>query len=298
MTGERGRVRRAPAEAGHRRLRRPKAARTAPAGGSLTVESLTKMLGAAALLAYAAGLLVVNAYLLQFEVSDFGLFRARFVLTGTLFLSVVALATFFPVAAVVLLVGTWGRSPWWLRHPPVARGALKLDFTMGAAILVCLPFAIYRIGLRQSTPDSLALYFVAAAMGGLVLLAGWLVASRHRRDRGASNPFPAWTSVAILSVLLLPYSFLVVSTFATDVYPDIPEQLGGARPVAVTLLVEKDAVESVRALGLNVAADGTAEVRLLFHGEGFYVVARPPAGSLVLRSDVVLGVARSDPLGI
>lgn len=93
-------------------------------------------------------------------------------------------------------------------------------------------------------------------------------------------------------MLLIPIVFIVVSGFAALIYPDVPEQLGGARPTDVLLLVEKDAIEGVRALGLDVGADGTVRVRLLFHGEEFYVVEAPPYLSYaVLRSDLVLGVA-------
>jgi hypothetical protein len=272
-----------------------------PAGRAapLTVESLTKTLGAAALVAYGVGLIVVNAYLLRYEVSDFGLFRARFVLTGTLFLSAVAVATVCPLTAAIILVLTW-RSEWLPVGSRKMSNFVRMDFTLVAAMLVAVPFAVFRYALGQAAADSAFLYFGAATLGGLGSLGGFILKaggkpSSRAAQRSPGPRLPAWTSLPVLGLFFVPYLFLVMSRFATAVYPTVAEQLGGARPTDVTLLVEHDAVASVRALGVPLAEDGTARVRLLFHGEGFYVV-EGSFGSVVLRADAVLGVAR--PAGI
>jgi len=57
----------------------------------LDFEKLSKMAGYLALVAYAIGLVAVNSYLYQLGVSEFDLFKPRFVTTGLLILLIIGM---------------------------------------------------------------------------------------------------------------------------------------------------------------------------------------------------------------
>jgi hypothetical protein len=57
---------------------------TSPAARRWSVDEAAKAFAAIAALAYVLGTVCINGYLLNLGASDFSLFRARFVLTGSL----------------------------------------------------------------------------------------------------------------------------------------------------------------------------------------------------------------------
>jgi hypothetical protein len=57
------------------------------------LESITKLSALIAIVAYAVGLIVVNSYLYSLGVSEFDLFRAKFIATGFLAILIVTTAT-------------------------------------------------------------------------------------------------------------------------------------------------------------------------------------------------------------
>jgi hypothetical protein len=276
-----------------------------PAQQSVSIESATKAAAGAAAIAYAVGLIVVNYYLLPFGASDFNLFRARFVFTGLLFLAIVAISTGAPWAALNLMtlarrgrdaakkvVGAKRRVAVWL---------IRVDMILCGLLLLVIPLALFVFVLKQPLLSGVAIYFSAGVAGGIVGLMLWFVRTPHRRPQGAGlfdlgSPLRMkGVMVALLMVFLIPYLAFTLVLFARQVYPRVPEQLGGARSKPVILLLNPDDQTGLQTLGLepDSARAPTAHVDLLFRGDDFYLV-RVGRATFVLGSDVVKAVRPVD----
>lgn len=276
------------------------AADQAPRRPPLPLETLAKLGAALVIVCYGTGLLVVNAYLLSFGASDFNLFRARFIFTGLLVLSVVSISVAFPVSAAALFVSFW-RGPKGLgkgksQHKKI-EVALNWDSLLVGIMMLAVPYVIFVFALRQTVWNGLQGYWVSATTGGIIAFA-WFAfirrarhAERPKGTRKQTSP-PAWTVYTAISIFLLPYTAWMFIYFAQQVFPHVPSQLGGAEPQTVQLLVKSGSATELRQLGIPVssaAPDVIDNIDLLFTGENFYVI-RTSSVTLVLTSDEVIGI--------
>jgi hypothetical protein len=278
-----------------------------PTSKRLSIDSLTRMITFIALASYAIGLVVVNGYLFGLGISDFELLRPRFVMTGLLVLSTLAVVTYG-----LLYAG------WLLLHQVFARS--RIDFVWRllslakAAIGVGLPWVVLRYVLRQDTFTALVLYWFTGVLGLIVLHAAfslgpgksWLDRNqeewrkkreaRKRSARGSRmrtrRDVPSWVSRFALPVFLVPYLFMYFAIFATDVYPSVPEQFGGGRPKAVRFLVKSDAVDQLESIGVSVNEHNvTQRLELVFQGSDYYAVgSRLRTLTLIISTSEVVGV--------
>jgi hypothetical protein len=289
---------------------------------ALTVEQLAKLGAAILVLCYGVGLLVVNSFLLHYGASDFNLFRARFIFTGLLVLTVVGLSTVCPLA-FYHLSRTWFRTPkWFQKKYATIDSVMAWDYLLIGLVILLIPYVIFRFLLGQSDFGSLEAYWLCGITGGIILLAwsfrvairggvkkkaGAKVKSRRsnksqesdikpkRLSKLGENMPPYWTVYSMLGIFFLPYVFLMIIYFSQHVFPSVPAQLGGARAQQVQLSIASDAVAELRTLGLpflSRTSDVTKNINLLFAGEDFYLV-QSGNDSFVLSDDDVNGVKPS-----
>jgi hypothetical protein len=237
------------------------------AHGDLRVESAARVLAVAALVAYAVGLLTVNAYLNRIGIADFTQLRARFALTGTLVLLSMG-AAFLPARAGWLRRSTWPGRALLVLWPVVSvaayfavvsldKGALEADEGWGAHEL---RFALL-----------LELGALVAGIGVVLLL----------RER---MPIRA----LVLAVVVLAGAAVHVQQFGRHVYPRIPIQNGGGEAICATLVTGADAGAGLRAAGVPyVGPLRTAPVPIAYEGDDFYVVGLGVDRWLRVRRDLV-----------
>jgi hypothetical protein len=252
-----------------------------------SIDSLAKMAAAFIIACYAIGFLVVNTYLLRYNISDFNLFRGRFIFTGLLLIAFLLLAVICPLFAISAIVSGWKRR-------------LPLDVPRPLAIFMALAFLIVPIAAFRGLAgiplkQALVEYFLNAALGGLLIL-GYLRIRDYSRKKlpGLRKSF-AIALGGLLLAGLMTYAVLVLNYFATTIYPSTPEEWGGSRGQYVQLLINHDSVDGVRQLGIPILADSDTTYRsllLLFKGEDFYLV-QYGGKTYVLMADVVKGMRKS-----
>lgn len=286
-----------------------------PSSHPLTLEDLAKLGAASVVLCYGVGLLIVNAFLLPYGVTDFNLFRARFIFAGLLVLIVMGIATICP-SIFITFIHTFRRRPKW---PTITEGStskkekisktevyITWNYLIVAGMLLIVPYFIFRYPLNQTPAASVEGYFISAVCGGCILLA-WYQFSitrrgkpplkfgskrvRRKRTRRYKVP-PAWTMYGLIGFFFIPYVFWTISYFAQQVFPTVPTQMGGAQAQQVKLLISPDSVAGLQKLGIPVSkenADVTIAMYLLFTGENFYVV-QSSGGVFILQDADVMAI--------
>jgi hypothetical protein len=243
---------------------------------------------------FALGLLVTNTYLLQFGLSEFGLLRARFVLTGLL--------TMFPT---MLNLGCLALAYWIItefsgqfRHLP-ARLALACNALIVVVIGFALPVAIFgfvfiEIEIHENQLAEALLVWVISFLPILpfllVIVERTVKSIHHRRsDTGmmdmeeAARTTPAPRNLPVMLALPMTIlAFLVVGgfyveLFARHIYPNVPEQFGGGRPYEVQLLFRGDSTDAVARMHIPVMAGSTLSepLTLLWHSDSGLMVEVP-----------------------
>ena len=246
------------------------------------VESLLKFGGALILGLYVLGLLAINGYLFSLGASDFSLVRARFVYTGGLIAlcGLVCLVPFFflevarrgngnPIYAAILVIGGLIASISYL--------------------LFAVNLAHSEIGFIDSLKSVVAVYTVGT-IGGLVsalALGAVIVGIRQGWGRiMVMSGLASATTIVILAASAFTASFMYF------LFPHIPDQFGGGRPVRVTFLMRHDEIEGIRDLGLPIRNKGavTESVELMYEGSEAYIVRLPDDTIIRVNRDGVQGL--------
>lgn len=248
-------------------------------------------------LLFALGLLVTNTYLLQFGLSEFGLLRARFVLTGVLAsfptaMNVGCLALAYVVTRDVNARFT-DRSR---RFKDIADTGILL------VVGVILPIVVLGVVFRKAefTDSQVFDALLLWSIGFLPILPFSLVAAdrmirayQQRRSslfqletelltppRSSSFKLPLMVSIVLSAIGLLVSGLLYVELFVRHVYPNVPEQFGGGQPHQVQLLFRPDSVADVARMHIPIEAGATLSepVTLLWHGNSGLMVRVPYEG--------------------
>ena len=290
-----------------------------PEKKALTVEQLAKLGTAIIILCYGVGLLVVNSFLLHYGASDFNLFRARFIFTGLLMITVVGISTACPLSAFYCF-RAWLRLPKFFQKKYATFDSLMAwDFLLFGLMILAAPYGMLRLILGQSNLGSLEGYWACGVTGGIILCAWYITVSRRKaaekqagekakpRQRAkskrndtrpkklskfAENSPPFWISYVSLGVFFVAYAAWMFIYFSQNVFPSVPAQLGGTRAQQVQLSIATDAAAGLRTLGLpflSKTSNVTEAISLLFVGEDFYLV-QSDGNSFVLSNDEVKGV--------
>lgn len=262
-----------------------------------TLGKLSLLIGA---LCFICGILVTNIYLRQFGFSEFSLLRTRFILTGAILI--------FPFTVLVgmcwaffLLTSQHKRTVALLPLPnpkgyrrPVRTASLFLILVVCELGFLSLFYEFYLGMNARNIGTALIGVVIAVALAPLGFLSFFdllviqAVLSKSEiniatlqvpevnpsewvvRSPGIINLF----SMSVFNVFaLMGY----LTTFATAIYPRIPEQVGGGQPKIVQFVLYDDRVPDGMAAGLEVNGLRSSPLPLLWESESMYLVSLPPA---------------------
>lgn len=255
---------------------------------------------------YALGLLVTNAYLFDLGVSEFSLFRARFVMTGLVLVAVLAVSMSVLFLPWFLFRGrkdlaksaadlarsfqlSQGENIEEADQPPESqrsrrrrgRSAFEIsiptvsEVVWGSILFLFLGWIGASFLVRGDGFKGLLLLLFAGIAGYAVLFAAWFIGNIAL---GADWPFNlggVLIGVAVVGFALIGF----VTWYSHNVYPDIPEQFGGARARSIRIAFTEETRTEVEELGLRFcpgSGNASKDIDLLFEGEDFYLVATRP----------------------
>jgi hypothetical protein len=166
------------------------------------LEDLSKLVAAVALACYVLGLLTVNTYLYGLGVSDFALFRARFVLVGAAVLVPILIALVWFTIAKLLYQISQERLAWRQNVAILAMAALTLGTTL-FTILILSRWLTSDLAAHPSRFGIPVAYWLVAAGLGIVVSSSAALSLSTRPDRAFvlrdglvqhSNKHPGTTS--------------------------------------------------------------------------------------------------------
>jgi hypothetical protein len=220
---------------------------------------------------YVMGLLVVNFHLQQYGLTQFGLLHVEYVITGLVWLFLVAFG------------GLTAKRVWHLTaaqvadrtHPWLARRAMAYFLSMPCLFFVALSF------LTDGTlsPFHWQGYLVGAglALQGRFAMDTWTslrrVGSRFRDGSILTEKDHSTMYRALFDVVGF---FFLVPVYAVVLYPLLSPAFGGAKELDVSMVIKAEQVPVIRALGFSVTDERvTAPVKLIIETPEFLLV-RPP----------------------
>lgn len=248
-------------------------------------------------LLFALGLIITNTYLLQFGLSEFGLLRARFVLTGLL----AVIPTMVNLACLVIA---------YLVTRDVNRHFTRKSqqFKNSAAVLILilvgivLPIVILGVVYRKAdfTDRRILDALLIWSIGFLPILPFFLLAidrlvnAFRRRQAGVfeietelletparkSTSLPVVLSTFFVAIGLLIAGLIYLELFVRHIYPDVPEQFGGGQPHVVLLLFRTDSLTAMEQMHIPIqpGSNLSEPLTLLWHGNSGMLVRVPYQG--------------------
>jgi hypothetical protein len=199
------------------------------------LEALAKSGAAFAVLFYVLGILVVNMYLFQKDISDFALFRVRFIVTGAL--------SFLPILLCLLGLAQIRFQDAQLEQNRFMRQWMG-PLIKGAA--TCLYAFVGTFLIEKKI--TLAIFIAATFLTGFSIIRLLNDHSDTTLSPNILRPGLFRTLTSIIFLLLGGSVYLVI--FSDKIFPKIPEQFGGAQPKFVQLLIEKNSLDGARELGV------------------------------------------------
>jgi hypothetical protein len=254
----------------------------------ITFTSLAPLVGTAAGLVYGLGLLTVNSYLFMFGASDFGLFHARFVLTGLTSLVVLSLCGLLPFIGMNLVYGARFELS---SKPKVEKTLLGATIFIVAFCCLATPVVLLTVYINLSSVYSLLLILTSMSLVGSIILL-FVPSLQPKRFVTLMTAIHALVPYVALAMIAVTFFGAFVAEFSGHVFPRIPEQLGGARPRPAVLLINHEDVVGVRQLGVPMSGGETSmQIELVFTGEDFVLVrAVGVEETILLKSEVLLGI--------
>jgi hypothetical protein len=194
------------------------------------LEKCAKAAAAIGVLFYVIGLIVANQYLAQFDLSDFGSLKPKYVLTGawTIILIIVVGS---PGAFFVYMLQTERAR---ILSSKVRRLLALLELVVGVLVAYGALYLIQVIlsegGERMDFIDSLFVITMAVIIF-IIFFDAVLMLS-------LSEQLYDWPLLFILPLLV--FSFFALSTIGKSMYGHFPEAVGGSRPINAELVLNKD----------------------------------------------------------
>jgi hypothetical protein len=224
---------------------------------------------------YAAGLIIVNAYLRQYNLTQFGLLQVEYVVTGGVWLFLVAFATFS--AKYVWHRASVAVAEWR------AGGRRFLPGVSALITIVVLPTTFF-LGLSLLTDGQLYLFSWKGPLVGLslafqggvaiVLLRDVRMVVRKVKDKSIMTEKDQATANNVLGGLLIFVVFL--GTYAQLVYPAVSPTFGGGKQLTVSLVFKAEQVPLMRSLGFTVSQERvTTPLMLILETPDFLLLAPP-----------------------
>lgn len=266
-------------------------------------EGLAKAVGALAILLYVMGLLAVNGYLFQLNVTDFSLVRARFIYTGAL------LAVFSVLPYVLaLLILNQTRHLWDEAFPKQALShkdkllrveSWRIVVSTGMIafmliLLFCWAISIFSgekgvKGIVTVAPPTVG---ILASSIGLGVFFQTTFVEGLRREKGSRDAVRQIGLYGLTALTIIAGIGIYTGIFMGVMYPRIPEQFGGGQPTAIQLLVKHEVADGVRATGVPIPQSGdlSSTVELLYNGSDSYVLRVPGKKIVQIDKDAVLAL--------
>lgn len=270
------------------------------------IENTSKLILVVVAVLYSLGLIVTNSYLLSFGITEFGLLRPRFVLTGALSVLPLAVGLFSCylacfVTAMFLEIVFKGPSTYLIRL--IIFYVISLVFSV---LMFFYPVFFWSLGGSQSL-------WVAVAMGIIgvypYFIIGFsevfepMILSRisNGDDLQPNVVLPKWHQLIrqmgkLNSGVIGFGGFVIICLYmgvmVRGIFPSVPQQFGGGEPRTVVLVLDQDANP-----GSFEIQNLLEPVELIWQTEAGYVV-RQDDGSVVLVNDrIVNGVILTLPSG-
>jgi hypothetical protein len=136
---------------------------------------------------------------------------------------------------------------------------------------------------------------VCAVVAGLMGIGG-LWATLSLRRSLLELPISLVNGVTVLGWIAVILSFCIwVGVFMIAAYPNIPEQFGGGKARSVQLLLEEEAVEGAKELGVPVISGKhlSVPVDLIYDGSQTYVIELDSGKIVQLDKSMVTGIANT-----
>ena len=254
------------------------------AGG---LEGIAKGTAALTVGLYILGLLSVNGYLFWLGVSDFTLVRPRFVYTGAL------IGATFLISAVGLGLGGSSIYEHWKQGMPIYHplGIIVLLMTLPLPLAFLSVFFLrtnsceYRgqepceasWGLALSLANRI---YIVGIIAATLIVIGITLATIPARNRPIALTY-ASSAYYLFGIVLVLAGY--AAYFMATIYPMVPVQFGGGRPVAARLLISHTDVSSAKIMGLPFPPKGDLSnpVSIAYQGDQSYVIIIPPDGAIV-----------------
>jgi hypothetical protein len=263
----------------------------------LDLESWSKMMALLGILSYVVGLLGVNMYLYQLGVSDFSLWKPRFILTGFLALLLSVLGFVCPFLGawymffgnearvktrqvltnnrikIFLLrafcsINFWSREFW-------KRWWIGLIFFLAPLIV----FSFFAWTGGSNTPWTIGLSMYASSLSVGILGAAIVYGGRieNRKVTPKLEPLYRAGRTGLSCVFATLFFILFLALFAQYVFPVLPEQFGGGKPKQIRILFEKDSLLGAEQIGIPIMPNKQVSepVNLLFEGTDSYILRLP-----------------------
>ncbi len=251
---------------------------------------------------YVIGLLVVNFYLRQYGLTQFGLLQVEYVMTGIVWLFLVAFATFAAKYA-------WHRasaeiSDW-------RAGGKRFWSAVGAVIIIVLLPSFFFQGLSLLTDGSLNLLHwkgyllgVGLAIQGTValrVLAYLRLIALKVRDKSILAEKDHTT---IYNALYTFVGFLgLIPTCALYLYPLLSPTFAGARASDISMVIKSEQREMMNALGFSITGERvTLPVKLILETSEYLLVLPPSqqarttkVRAIRIRKDLVDAILYNEP---
>ena len=262
-------------------------------------EQIARTLVIGIAVAYAVGLVVVNAYLAQYGIAEWGLLRSRFVLTGILAVVPIVVA-FSLVRAASQVVIRW---------MPLQQDANWGEFLgrsiVVLAIVVLVPGVLYvtLLGNMGVTTSLIQTAFWMALAPGVLAWSMYLGRSihiseppTHSSTTSSVGTHPkysksskivmmigeAFTNTTILSLFAVIWCLGYANVFVNRSYANIPEQFGGGKPRPIEMLFDTSHRQKFAHLELPVqfGTSLTETVELIWQGDQGYLIRYEVEGEL------------------
>ena len=226
------------------------------------IERTTRLVAIAAASLYAAGILIVNLYLVRFGAVDFDQLRPRYILTGLLAVLPIAFSVLYPLFGVNfrLTADFPGKQ-------------LRRFFIVFTASVPMVPYFV----LTGDVLQSLGLWITGVYTAAFAAMA-ILYATNHLdllEDVGIKLPTARSKTAPIFNIRKMSIfvgvggavvmGALFAIQFAANIYPHVPAQLGGGQPVRATLYfdaTDESVASLLSATGTN-APDGSVAAALI-----------------------------------
>jgi len=228
------------------------------------LENVAKSLLIFVTLLYALGLIVTNQYLMSLGISEFSSLRPKYVVTGTwtfLLLLAGSLPILTPVAFLL-------RLPEDRKSKLNILGVLCGGLIMGVGLafnLEGLILEVLRAGLVRATAIICVTSVFTALPIGL-----WAFARRIPGIR------PILSSTLVIAIC---GSLVALSGLIVDVYQEVPEALGGGKPMIADLVLNSAGVAFWKQTGAlfdnNPGSMNAGRVKILYQNDHELVIKAP-----------------------